>query len=167
MNWVAKTTRKGDVKYARRMRGRAEAVLRGEEPLELAELRRGWCLGSESFRERMLRLLDLGAEKLPRRSPRDARVWREHGEEEAGRLIAAGLRYFGLAKMDLPALRKSDERKLVLAALVRQRTNVSNAWLAEALQLGHISRVSHALRQSEGLKLSTKLSAALLRCAPF
>ncbi len=43
-------TAEGRRKYARRMRGRAEAVLRGEEPLELAELRRGWCLGSESFR---------------------------------------------------------------------------------------------------------------------
>ncbi len=114
-----------------------------------------------SFRERMLRLLDLGAEKLQRRSARDARVRREHGGEEAARLIAAGLRYFDLASEVLPALRKGDERKLVLAALVRQRTNVSNAWLAGALQLGHISGVSHALRQAEGLKLSTKLHAAL------
>ncbi len=142
-------------------------MLRGKELLELAELRRGWCLGSESFRERMLRLLDQGAEKLQRRSPRDARVRRGHGEAEAGRLIAAGLRYLELAQKDLPALRKGDERKLVLAALVRQRTNVSNAWLAETLQLGHISRVSRAPSQVEGLKLSTKLRAALLRCATF
>ncbi len=41
-------------------------------------------------------------------NPRDARVRREHGEEEAGRLIAAGLRYFELAKKDLPALRNLD-----------------------------------------------------------
>ncbi len=83
----------------------------------------------------MPRILDLGAEKLPRRSPRDARVRREQGEEEAGRLIAAGLRYFEMAKKDLPARRKGDERKLVLAALVRQRTKVTGKIMAHHFAL--------------------------------
>jgi hypothetical protein len=48
-------------------------------------------------------------------------------DRENHRLLAAGLTYFGLTAEDLKALRNGDERKLTLAALVRQRTNVPNA----------------------------------------
>jgi hypothetical protein len=39
-------------------------------------------------------------------------------------------------------LKKGDERKLALAAVIRQRTTVPNVWIARELQLGHVSRVS-------------------------
>ena len=77
--------------FAQRMRERAvEELTRETEPAELEELRRGWCLGGAGFRERMLRVLDGAGEKLrrPHLSPRDARVERDHGVDEAGRLLA-------------------------------------------------------------------------------
>src|SRR5690606_30066173 len=45
--------------------------------------------------------------------------------------LAAGLRYFGLHSDDLRTLRKGVERKLILAALGRQRTNVPDVWLGK------------------------------------
>jgi REP element-mobilizing transposase RayT len=47
-------TPEGRRRYAERMRERAVATLSGEDGAELTRLRRGWCLGGESFRERML-----------------------------------------------------------------------------------------------------------------
>jgi REP element-mobilizing transposase RayT len=149
--------------YAKRMRTRAEEeLLSGAESQPVAELRRGWCLGSESFREKMLRLLDRMSEKRPgRRSARDAKVRREHGEEEAGRLMMAALAWLGLDAGGLIEMKKGDVRKLAITALLRQRTTVSNAWLAEKLSLGHMSRVSQASRDPEALKLAKKLAQEL------
>jgi putative transposase len=156
-------TVEGRREYAKRMRIRAEEELTGEETQPMAELRRGWCLGSESFREKMLRLLDQLNEKRPRRkSSRDAKVRREHGEEEAGRLIEAALNYLELRPDDLPGMKKGDRRKLAMTALVRQRTTVSNVWLADKLHLGHMSRVSQASRDPEAVKLAAKLASELV-----
>jgi putative transposase len=156
-------TMEGRRQYATRMRRRAEEELTGAETQPVAELRRGWCLGSESFRERMLRLLDQIAEKRPkRRSARDARVRREHGEEEARRLVTAALDRLEMRREDLASMRKGDSRKLAITALVRQRTTVSNTWLAENLHLGHASRVSQAARDPEAQKLAKKVATELL-----
>ena len=131
--------------YAQRMRERAvEELAREKEPAELEELRRGWCLGGEGFRERMLRILDGTSEKLRRTrlSPRDARVERDHGVDEAGRLLAEGLRCLGLQREELPLLKKGDPRKAALAVRIRAKTTVPNGWIAEQLHLGHVSRVN-------------------------
>jgi hypothetical protein len=51
-------------------------------------------------------------------------------------------------------LRKGDERKAVLAALIRSRTAVSTEWIATRLKMGHPSSVS---RQVGIVKKSPKL----------
>jgi REP-associated tyrosine transposase len=130
--------------YAERMRIRAVSELENGESSEMGELRRGWCLGGAGFRERMLGLLDACHERLGRR--RDGSVERDHGIEEAQRLLELGLRYFGMDADELGQLAKGDERKAAIAALIHSRTTVSNVWLAETLQLGHTSRVSQCVR---------------------
>ncbi len=158
--------------------------LSGEVPLpERAELRRGWCLGSESFRERMLELLDgagTGAETGARQGGkgavargrtqsaasgvrRDASVRRDHGEVEAKRLLARGLEAMGLGGEDLEKLPRGDERKAALAAELRTRTVASNGWAAAALAMGHPSRVTHCLKMPESHPLRRRLQAALGR----
>jgi hypothetical protein len=126
------------------MRIRAVSELENGESPEVAELRRGWCLGGAGFRERMLGLLDACQERVGRR--RDGSVERDHAIEEARRLLELGLRYFGMDAEHLEQLAKGDERKAAIAALIHSRTTVSNAWLAEALQLVHTSRVSQCVR---------------------
>ena len=148
--------------YAERMRARAvEELTQEHEPTERSELRRGWCLGGEGFRERMLRVLDATAEKLrrPRLSPMDASVQRDHGLDEARRLLEEGLRCLGVEREELPRLKKGDPRKAALAVRIRARTTVPNAWIAEHLQLGHVSRVNQCARNAPP-ELLRKLDSA-------
>jgi REP element-mobilizing transposase RayT len=154
-------TAEGRHGYARRMRTRAVEELEDNESPELAELRRGWCLGGAGFRERMLRLLDACREKLATPARRDASVEHDHGIDEAQRILEVGLRIFGLDAINLSQMAKGDERKAAIAAVIHRRTSVSNAWLAEALQLGHTCSVSHCVHAAKDSSLFRKLERAL------
>ena len=105
----------GRRRYAERMRERAVAELTEAEPPAREELRRGWCLGGESFRERMLGLLDGAGERLRGKSPVDGAVRRSHGEGEARRILARGLELCGVSPDELATLRKGDPRKMAKA----------------------------------------------------
>jgi putative transposase len=151
----------GRRQYAQRMRRRAVEELGGEnETAEREQLRKGWCLGGEGFREKMLGMMEKVAGHTPRRSRRDADVVRDHGESEARRLLARGLEVLRITTEDLASLPRGDERKAALAALLRSRTTVSNAWTAQALSMGHPSRVTNCLRLLRNHPLRKKLEAA-------
>lgn len=89
----------------------------------LKALRRGWCFGSEEFRQRMLERV-AGAGRKPA-----GPILAAHNEGEALRLIAAGLKAVGLAGADLKTLPKGDPRKIAVAAVVKRRTIVGNGAL--------------------------------------
>jgi putative transposase len=125
--------------YAERMRRRAVEERAGKEPEMRARLNRGWCLGEESFRERVLRLWN---DRRSKAVEVDARLRLDQGEEAARRLMAASLKWFNLPLGQLAGLKKSDPRKVAIATLIRRRTTVPNRWIAQTLQLGHVSRVS-------------------------
>lgn len=111
-----------------------------------AALRRGWYLGEESFKDKLLAMVDRA-----RRGdkPRKAKtgVASAHGEGEAERLIKECGKVMGLPteKRELERLRKSDERKVLLAAVLRKRTAVGVNWIAERLAMGHPGSVSRLL----------------------
>ena len=84
-----------------------------------------------------------------RRHNIDAPVRRSHDEKEAQRILRVGCEFFGLDVEELRALKKGESRKAVLAALIRLRTAVPNAWIAEHLHLGLASRVSHCVRRAD------------------
>lgn len=158
-------TAEGRRRYAQRMRERAVATLRGDEELALEELRKGWCLGGESFRERVLRLLETAGEKFRQGREVDAAIRHTHDEAEADRIVQAGLELFRLQAGDLPKLPKGDVRKLAMARVIRARTAVPNAWLASRLALGHASRINH--RGSKHEDEITRTAAILERRAIF
>ena len=136
--------------YAERMRSRAvEELTEGAESSTRSQLRRGWCLGQPAFRERMLALLDSAGERLTRRREVDGEVRRNHGEEEARRLLTRGLAVLDLDREELETMAKGDARKRALAALIRERTIVPNEWIARQLHLGHVSRASRCWRSEE------------------
>jgi putative transposase len=114
-----------------------------------AALRRGWYLGDESFRDRLLALVAKGAKAVRKKGSHSGKAVAAHGEREAERLVADGLRVLELGDergMLLPA-RKGDPRKVALATLVRQRTAMGNEWLANRLEMGHPHAVSRLIRQ--------------------
>ncbi len=135
-------TREGRRRYAQRMRQRAVDELNGALRAETEVLRRGWCLGRASFRERMLGVLESAGEKLGRGKAIDGAVRRSHDLEEAKRLLRLGLEELALEQSGLEALRRSDPRKIAIARLIRSRTAVPNDWIARELALGHVTNVS-------------------------
>jgi len=145
------------------MRERAVLVLRGEQEPALEELRRGWCLGGESFRERMLRLLESAGERLRQRRDVDGSVRRAHDETEASRLLGIGLARLNLTAKELPHLPKGDVRKLAIARVIRRRTATANRWIAQALAIGHSSRLNHRPAKLE--PEIQKLADAVEQCA--
>lgn len=141
-------------RYAERMKARAREEL-AEEMKE-----RGWCLGGKAFRQRMLSLLDAVSDKLREDKAVDGAVRQSHGEKRAEELLQQGLKRLGLSSERLAELRKNDRRKIALGRVIRRETAVSNRWIAERLNLGHVSRVS---RYCGGSTDSAELSSLIER----
>ena len=121
-----------------------------------AALQRGWYLGEASFKDKLLAMVARarGADK-----PRKAKtaVASAHGEGEAERLISVLGRVLELPteRRELARLRKGDERKVSLAAVLRKRTAVGVNWIAERLAMGHpgsVSRMLGAMTREGGWK---------------
>jgi hypothetical protein len=65
-----------------------------------------------------------------------------HNDLEAQRLIGEGLKVLGVEREDLAKLPKGSAVKIAIAVLVKQRTVVTNAWIARELHMGAATRVS-------------------------
>ena len=110
-------------------------------------IRRGWYLGKETFRDRLMMLMDNALGKAASGRTRTGDAIRDHGEKEAVRLIRAGSKELGLpgGVTALAKLPKSDERKVLLALILRKNTTVSNDWIASKLAMGHPGSVSRMI----------------------
>jgi REP element-mobilizing transposase RayT len=152
----------GRRRYAERMRERAVAELDGQHAQADESLRRGWCLGGASFRERVLGLMEQAGERLSKSKELDAAIKRSHGEEEASRLLRQGIEYLRLDERELRTSKKNDPRKVALAKLIRTRTSVPNEWIARQLCLGHASSISRYCTNRNGpSELEVKLLALM------
>jgi hypothetical protein len=78
-----------------------------------SELRRGWILGREQFRDRVPGLMDRSSDAGVRKSG-PVETWGDHGEWTAKRFLRAGLEQWELGKREPRELRKNDWRKLPL-----------------------------------------------------
>ncbi len=116
--------------------------------LVAAKMSRGWCVGGGSFRKEMReearergasldRVRFSGLEKEEVLAEREA-VWEEKLQRTALE-----------AKVDLGRLpaRKSAPEKVLLAAVLKQTTSVSNGWLALRLEMGRPASVSQFVRR--------------------
>ena len=130
-------------------------------------IRRGWYLGKETFKDRLLKLLDPSAAKAPSGRSRTGGEIRDHGEREAERIVRKAMKALGAPSgfSALAALPKSDERKIVLASLLREKTCVSNDWIASRLSMGHpgsVSRMISAGRADKSLTMKRSKLARIL-----
>jgi putative transposase len=142
-------------------------ALEGEDKEELKVLRRGWFLGGEEFLDRLEGVVS-GALGEKRRESFDGEAVRRHDENEAERLLKAGMKVLGLAGIkDVKNLRKNDKRKQALAWLVKSRTVVRHEWILERLGMGHRSNVTRALAEfRNGADRETRaLKLKMIKCS--
>ncbi len=111
----------------------------------LSQLRRGWYWGSQEFAERMLAAGRAAIKKSRSRGYRGSRESRAHGEQEALRLLAEGMKAAGLDAGDLRRLKGSDPRKVAIARVIRQRTTVSLGWMAQHLSMRSAANASQQI----------------------
>ena len=125
-----------------------------------SELRRGWILGGEQFRDRMLGLMDRLSDVGVRKSG-PVETWGDHGVWTAERFLRAGLEQWDLGKGDLRKLRKNDWRKRLIGHLIKKRTGVSLHWLGEHLVMGNDSHVSRLCSRIDDLAGQPQLARCL------
>ncbi len=132
------------------MQKRVVEVANSDNPLEAdakwAQIRRGWCYGSDSFRGEMVASLDNVLEGKNRESFVGEET-RRHDVLDAERRVAGALQLFGLKDDDLAGMKKGDPHKKVIAWLVRKNTSVRNAWVAERLVMGNPSNLPRQVRE--------------------
>ena len=123
----------------------------GERSLQ-SSLRRGWYLGAEEYREKLLTMLEARKKKGGHRrvSGYTGDQQRDHGEAMAERIVVAGLDELGLSEEDLAGMKKGDWRKRVIGRVVREKTAIRLTWLAERLKMGNVSRASKLVSSAPG-----------------
>ena len=109
-------------------------------------LRRGWCFGSDEFKEKMLdklgAMMPEGEYKLE--NGYCGKQLRDHGERAAREWIRVGLDVMGLELTDLAEMRKMDMRKAMLSGLLRRHTSMGLDWISRDLHMGVRSSVTRA-----------------------
>jgi REP element-mobilizing transposase RayT len=142
----------GRAKYRQYMQKRVLEISGSDNPREADEnwmkIRRGWCFGSDGFRDRMVESLD-GVMKGKRRDSFSGDQSSRHDTLEAQRLFDEAIKKLKLRPASLAGLRKSDPRKKAIAWCIRKKTSVRNEWIARQVQMGCVSNMSHYVRQVE------------------
>jgi len=107
------------------------------------QIKRGWYIGSEEFKERLDGLL-MGR---TRNDNHRGSQRRDHGPKEAERLWREGLRVLGVAEDDLLAAKGTRMEKQALAWLMKKHSAVNGRWIAERTEMGHPSTASLAINR--------------------
>jgi REP element-mobilizing transposase RayT len=101
------------------------------DPEPLKALRRGWCLGGESFRKRMLLRLE---GKLGEHHAGELHL--ASAEAKAERIIGEELKRRGWKEAELLKRQRGDPEKLEIAARLRRETTLSIKAIARRVGLG-------------------------------
>ena len=111
-----------------------------EEGEEFKPIRRGWCLGEETFREELLAKMSerIGAEHYGEERA-------ETAEAQAELIIAEELKLGRWQEADLKTRPKGDSVKVALAARLRVETTMTVGWIAERLAMGTRGYLNHLL----------------------
>ena len=111
-----------------------------EDPEERKKIERGWCYGSQAFREELLAQMNekKGVEHY-------GQEIRESAEAKAERIVKDELKKYHWDEGELTRRRKGDDYKVKIAQRLRKETTMTSAWIAARLQMGTKSHLSHLL----------------------
>ncbi|MBI2516105.1 MAG: transposase [Opitutae bacterium] len=136
--------------------------LQEDEPARKAQrfeaMSRGWIIGTRDFAKALVR----EQREMTGRGPRGATEMQVAREALWQETLAGLLRRLRRTAADLPAAGKSVAWKLALAAVMKERTTVTNRWLAATLHMGNLHEVSRkvtAWARQPDRQLLGKLSA--------
>ena len=125
-----------------------EASLEERRELDLAEeqgdwkrLRRGWCWGSEEFREGLLEMI---GEKQGQQH--HGVELRESAEQKAERILGRRLRKHGWTMNELNEWRKGDKWKMKVAMEIWKETTMTWKWITNRVCMGHWRTAANAVR---------------------
>ena len=68
-----------------------------------------------------------------------------HDEHRAEELVTKAFKILEIDDTGLSVMKKSDPRKQAIAWLLKQKTSVSNVWIANRLCMGHYTAVNNAV----------------------
>ena len=125
---IRQDTAAGRREFERGMEGRR---LKGLDAEEAAEIRRGWCLGSATFKEELLGRME---GKLGDHHAGELKL--ESAEAKAEQIIREELKARKWTESDLRKRPKNDPAKLAMAARLRRETTLTLPRVAARLSLG-------------------------------
>ena len=108
-------------------------------------IRRGWYVGGEGFRARLLKRVKEAMDQGRAESYQGA-AKRAHGQSEAEGMLEKGMRVLRLDAGQLARGAKGMAEKQVLTWWLRERTTVGREWICDRLCMGEVSAVTRALR---------------------
>jgi putative transposase len=134
---IQKDTAAGREQFERRMeQRRAEKT----DQREWKPLKRGWCLGSEGFKAKLLERMEgkLGEHH-------SGRLRHESAAAKGERIIAAELKRLKWSEADLSSRLKTDPEKLAMAMRLRRETTLTIRELAARLRMGSWKSLNNKL----------------------
>ncbi len=129
-----------------------------------AALRRGWYLGEDAFRDKLLKLVGNAKRRIHKSGHHSGGALLAHDEQAAEHLITRTTAVLGLAAdTDWTLLRKNHREKLIVAAVVKRNTGMKNQWLSDRLHLGHVAgmcrNLSELMRNPTAAAIVTRLES--------
>jgi len=111
-----------------------------QEPEEWKRLRRGWCLGDETFRKELIEVMALrmGAEHYGQERQETALA-------KAERIVGEELKRLRWSEGTLEQRRKGDVDKIRIAQRLRRETTMTLGWIAERLRMGTKTHLTHLI----------------------
>ncbi len=116
-----------------------------EDGDEFKAIRRGWCLGSDTFRKELLESAHTRATES-----HHAETRQETTEEKARRILNEELDKLGWPGAELERRPKGDTRKIRIAQRLRAETAVTLKWIAAELNMGTWTHVANRLQNAKG-----------------
>ena len=115
-----------------------------EDDLDYKPIRRGWCLGGETFRKELLESVHARATESHHAATR-----RETTVEKAHRLLHEELDKLGWTESELAQHPKGDARKIRIAQRLRDEPTITLKWIAKELHMGTWAHVANRLHQTK------------------
>ena len=107
-------------------------------------IRRGWCLGDDTFKEKMLTPVKQFLDDKKENSYNGV-LLQEHNQKIAEELVQKALSILKIREQDLSGLKKNDPAKQIIAWLVKSNTTAANQWITDRLCMGHFASVTKAV----------------------